>query len=179
MSPLAITASIIGLLALIIAGYAYLYPTQVLKKLSNYPRSIWPGRIFVTIDLIWAAYAVTTLHLGGVDAYKIHLIWVTPLCIYMAMRYMDDLLSVRALGGFLLLVAGPILGIMRWHPSLWRLVVAVLCYAWIIVGLFLLMEPWWFRRIAQLIKTENGLKIAAIAKGAVGLALIVLGIFVY
>lgn len=179
MSPLAIIATLIGLLALACSGYTYLHSIQVLKYLSRFPRSRWPGRILVAIDLIWAACAVTTLHLGGFDAYKIHLLWAAPLCIYMAIRYMDDLLSVRALGGFLLLAAGPILGVMRWHPSMWRLVVAVLCYAWIIVGLFFLMEPWWFRRIAQLVKTEGGLKNAAIAKGAVGLALLVLGLFVY
>jgi hypothetical protein len=149
------------------------------RALEKYPRSVWPGRILLAIDMAWAAYAVSLMHLGGFDSLKIHLYWLAPALVIIGAIYMDELLSVRALGGLLLLAAGPILAAARWHPSLWRLVISVLMYLWIVAGLFLVLEPWWFRRVMQCFQSPKAIRAGSLSKIIIGIGLIVLAIFVY
>ncbi len=180
MSPLAITAWILGTLAVGVGLFSACSPAWVRQGLRDFPRSIWPGRILLAVDMVWAAYAVTTLHLGGFDALKIHLYWIAPVCIVLGSLYLDELLSVRALGGLLLLAAGPILGATRWNPSQWRLVVTVITYLWILVGLVFVLEPWWFRRLtAPMLKSDLLIRIGGLFKAAVGFGLIALAFWVY
>ena len=148
MSELSIASLLIGLLALTAGGISLAAPARVRAGLAAFPRSIWPGRILAAIDLTWAAYELSLMHLGMFDAWKVHLFWLTPVAIALCVVYLDELLSPRALGGLLLLAAGPVLNAARWHPSDWRLIVTVIAYLWIVLGLVLLLSPWWFRRIS-------------------------------
>lgn len=181
MSELSVVALLIGLLALAIGGISLAAPARVLAGTERFPRSVWPGRILAAIDLVWAAYELTRMHLGMFDAWKVHLVWLTPVSIYLCIKFMDDLLSPRALGGLFLLAAGPVLDIARWHPSDWRLVITVIAYLWIVLGLTLLLEPWWFRRLMPRIAgtTARQVRIGGTLKAIFGLALIALAIFVY
>jgi hypothetical protein len=179
MSGIEVTAWILGILALAGGLFAAGAPETVRRGLELYPRSVWPGRILAAADLIWAAYAINLMHLGGFDAWKVHLVWLTPVCIVLAVVYLDELLSVRALGGLLLLAAGPMLNAARWHPSAWRLVISVLAYIWIGFGLLWLLEPWWFRRMAQRVQSLSFIRSAGMAKAGIGLGFIVLALLVY
>ena len=180
MSALAITAWILGTLAVGVGLFSACSPVLVRQGLRDFPRSIWPGRILLAVDVVWAAYAVTTLHLGGFDALKIHLYWLAPVCIVLGCRYLDELLSVRALGGLLLLAACPILNAARWNSSDWRLVVTCIAYAWILVGLVFLLEPWWFRRLCTPFLEKDGvIRTGGLFKAAVGAGLIALAFWVY
>ena len=180
MSPLAVTAWILGTLAVGVGLFSACSPAWVRQGLRDFPRSVWPGRILLAVDVVWAAYAVTTLHLGMFDAWKVHLYWLAPVCIVLGCLYLDELLSVRALGGLLLLVAGPILNAARWNPSDWRLVVTCIAYAWILVGLVFLLEPWWFRRLcARMVLSDRIIRIGGIFKAAVGFGLIALAFWGY
>ena len=59
-------------------------------------------------------------------------------------------------------------------------VIVALAYVWIIYGLILLMSPWWFRKFYRPFLENAALfKAAALAKTAMGLILIVLGLRVY
>jgi len=181
MSELSIIALLIGLLALAIGGISLAVPARVLAGTERFPRSIWPGRILAAVDLVWAAYNLTLMHLGMFDAWKIHLVWLVPVAIFLCVKYMDDLLSPRALGGLFLLAAGPVLAAARWNPSDWRLVITVLAYLWIVLGLTFLLEPWWFRRLMPWIvgSTENQVRFGGVLKALLGLGLIALALFVY
>lgn len=181
MSELAVVTLLIGLLALAIGGISVAAPARVREGTARFPRSIWPGRIVVTIDLIWAAYNLTLMHLGMFDAWKVHLYWLTPVAIYLCINYLDELLSPRALGGLFLLCAGPVLAAARWHPSDWRLVVTVIAYLWILLGLTFLLSPWWFRRLMPWIVGSNDRQAQIIGgvKALLGLALIALALSVY
>lgn len=179
MSTLSIIAWIIGTLAIGGGLLAVRAPAMVRHILDKFPRSVWPGRILLTVDLVWAAYGVSQMHLGGFDPMKIHLYWVTPVCIVLGSLYLDELLSVRTLGGLLLLVAGPMLSAARWHDSDWRLVISVLAYLWILVGLLFLLSPWWFRRIAQRLNTDAILRAAGVGKVLFGLGFIALAVLAY
>jgi hypothetical protein len=179
MSGLSVIAGFLGIFAIAGGVFAAKAPETVIDGLEKYPRSIWPGRILAAVDLVWAAYAINLMHLGGFDAWKVHLIWLAPVCIVLAVRYLDEMLSVRALGGLLLLAAGPMLNAARWHPSLWRLVISVLAYLWIAFGLLWLLEPWWFRRMVLLMKSPRVIRASGLVKAAIGLVLILLALLVY
>jgi uncharacterized protein YjeT (DUF2065 family) len=181
MSELSIAALLIGLLALTGGTISLLAPAKVRAGVAAFPRSVWPGRILASIDLIWAAYNLTLMHLGTFDAWKVHLYWLTPVAIVLCVVYLDELLSPRALGGFLLLAAGPVLAIARWHPSEWRLIVTTIAYLWILFGLTFLLSPWWFRRIAGRLTGlgDHAVRIIGAIKAAVGLGLIALALLVY
>ena len=169
MSTLAIIAWILGTLAVGVGLFAVAAPDVVRRGLTDFPRSIWPGRILLAVDMVWAAYAVTTLHLGIFDAWKVHLYWLAPVSIVLGCLYLDELLSVRALGGLLLLAAGPVLAAARWNPSNGRLVVTCITYVWILIGLTFVLEPWWFRRLMKpIIQNDLLVRCAGVCKTAVG-----------
>ena len=179
MSTLAVIAWILGTFAIGGGLVVFGVPKMVRRGMDDYPRSVWPGRILLAVDMVWAAYAVNQMHLGGFDVWKVHLYWLAPVLTVIGCLYLDELLSVRALGGLLLLAAGPILNAARWHPSLWRLVVTLIAYLWIGVGLLFLLEPWWFRRIASRVQSVTALRAGGLAKALIGLGLIVLAWLVY
>ncbi|MBM4152425.1 MAG: hypothetical protein FJ220_02740, partial [Kiritimatiellaceae bacterium] len=149
MSELAIITLLIGTITVVVGGFMCANPGRVKADLIAFPRSRWPGWILAAMDLIWAAYELSKMHFGSFDAWKPHLYWLTPIAIVLCIIYLDELLSPRSLGGFLLLAAGPVLGIARWHPSDARIVISILAYLWIIIGLLFLLSPWWFRRLAN------------------------------
>jgi hypothetical protein len=100
--------------------------------------------------------------------------------IFLCIKYLDELLSPRALGGFLLLAAGPVLDAARWNPSGWRLIVTVIAYLWIGFGLLLLLSPWWFRRIVLLAtKNRSALRVGGAVKLFAGIGLLLLALLVY
>jgi hypothetical protein len=180
MFELSQIAVLIGLAAVAGGSCAVWFPDRLRDGLAAFPRSIWPGRILAAVDLVWAAYELSLMHLGMFDAWKIHLYWLTPVAIFLCINYLDDLLSPRALGGFLLLLAGPVLDTARWHPSDWRLVITVLAYLWIAAGLLFLLSPWWFRRITQpFIRSNTVMRLAGWLKIAAGAGLIALAVLVY
>ena len=181
MSELSIASLLIGLLALTAGGISLAAPARVRTGLAAFPRSIWPGRILAAIDLAWAAYELSLMHLGMFDAWKVHLFWLTPVAIALCVVYLDELLSPRALGGLLLLAAGPVLNAARWHPSDWRLIVTVIAYLWIVLGLVFLLSPWWFRRISVWLtgRGDNAVRITGAIKAAAGLGLIALALLIY
>lgn len=179
MSALAVIAWILGTFAIGGGLLAAKAPAKVRRGMENYPRSVWPGRILVVIDLLWAAFAINLMHLDMFDALKVHLYWLAPVCIVLSILYLDELLSVRALGGLLLLAAGPMLNAARWHPSAWRYVMAVLAYIWIGFGLLWLLEPWWFRRMALRVQSLSVVRAGGVFKVLIGAGLIALALLVY
>jgi uncharacterized protein YjeT (DUF2065 family) len=180
MFELSTISILIGLAALTGGAFAVVSPARLRAGLEGFPRSVWPGRILAAVDLAWAAYELSRMHLGMFDAWKVHLYWLTPLAIYLCIRYLDDLLSPRALGGFLLLLAGPVLDVARWHPSAWRLVITTLAYLWIGIGLLFLLSPWWVRRLSQVAgRTDTTIRALGLLKMAAGAALVALGLLVY
>lgn len=179
MSGLAVIAWILGTFAIGGGLLAAGAPEMVRRGMERYPRSVWPGRILLAVDMVWAAYAVNQMHLGGFDAWKVHLYWLAPVLTVVGCRYLDEMLSVRALGGLLLLAAGPVLNAARWNPSAWRLVITVIAYLWIAFGLLWLMEPWWFRRMALRMQSVAVIRGGGIIKVVFGAGLIALALLVY
>ena len=85
-------------------------------------------------------------NLGRFDIVKPALYLLAPACFFLLINFLDELLSARALGGLLLLIANPVLNAARWHDSAWRYVPIVLAYVWAVAGMLLVLSPYLFRR---------------------------------
>jgi hypothetical protein len=157
-----------------------LRPDLVKRFAELFPRSTVPAWIFTALCCWLGAKEALGMNMGFLDAYKKYIYVLSPAVFIASVVYMKELLAPRALGGFLLLIAVPILQVVRWHESPLRLVVVVLVYLWIVYGLILLMSPWYFRKMyLPFMGNPALLKTTAYAKTALGIGLLLLGIFVY
>lgn len=173
-------AIILGMLAMAGGLVGVLRPQLVSRFAEVFPRSVVPAWIFTALCCWLGAQEALSMNMGFLDAYKKYIYILSPAVFVASVIYMKELLAPRALGGFLLLIAVPILQIARWHESGWRLVVVVLVYLWIVYGLILLMSPWYFRKMyTPFLKNEALFKATACAKAVLGIVLLLLGILVY
>lgn len=171
---------ILGLLALCGGLTGILRPDLIKRFAELFPRSVVPAWVFTALCCWLGTREALHMNMGFLDAYKQYIYIIAPIVFIASVVYMKELLAPRALGGFLLLIAVPVLQAARWHESAWRLVVVVLVYLWIIYGLLLLLSPWWFRKTYQPFCSSAALfKATAYGKAAFGLVLLLLGIFVY
>ncbi|MFC1467437.1 hypothetical protein ACFLQY_01925 [Verrucomicrobiota bacterium] len=185
MTTLQMIGYIIGGLATFAGILMLTKPQAVLSKTDAFPRSKYPAWILTTINMIWAAWLCNQMYLGWFDPYK----WIFYVAggfgIVAIIRFLNELLAPRMLGAFLLLVASPCLRTARFFPtpmdpSPWRLVISVICYIWIIYGIYLLCCPWGFRRMNERwTKFDPNLKLGGFMKLAFGVALIAISALFY
>ncbi len=170
----------IGALATVGGLVGALRPELIKRFAGWFPRSTVPAWIFTALCCVLGAKEALGMNMGFLDAYKKYIYILSPAVFIASVVYMKELLAPRTLGGFLLLIAVPILQVARWHESSLRLVVVILVYLWIIYGLMLLLSPWYFRKMyVPFMDNAVLLKSTAYTKIVLGVALIVLGIFVY
>ena len=173
-------AIIIGVLGIAGGILGIVRPELVHRFAELFPRSKGPAWIFTALCCWLGAREALAMNMGFLEAYKPAIYVLAPAVFVASLIYMKELLAPRALGGFLLLIAVPILETARWHESAWRLAIVVVVYIWIIYGIFLLLSPWYFRKFyAPLLSNEALFKAMAIVKTAAGALLFVLGVFVY
>ena len=171
---------IIGVIALIIGGMG-VFASDILKqKIKEFPRSSVPAWIFLALCCLLGAREALQMNMGFLNEYKKAIYIISPAVFVASVIYMKELLAPRALGGFLLLIAVPILRIASQSGVLYFQIISTIVYIWILYGLLLLMSPWYFRKINKpLFDSPTLFKIAMVGKMIVGLLLIGLGIFVY
>ena len=177
---LQLIAIILGALATA-GGLAGMFRPELIRRFAEvFPRSVVPAWIFTALCCWLGAKETLDMNMGFLDAYKKYIYVISPAVFFASVVYMKELLAPRALGGFLLLIAVPILEVARWHESALRLVVVVLVYLWIIYGLIILFSPWYFRKFYKPFMEKDSLfKTAALGKTVIGIALVLLGLFVY
>ncbi len=117
-------------------------------------------------------------HWGRFEALK-PLIPVLAVLVFAAIVwFLDELLSPRALGGLLLLVANPVLNGVRWSDSAWRFVPALMAYAWVIAGCALMLHPWLFRQMTErFLKSDGTVRWAGWGKLVAGAVLLAAGLW--
>lgn len=136
--------------------------------LERFPRSVWAGRLLLSVDFLWIILMMHQSSFGEFGWIKeIYYRWVPGLetanlglftfikdptvaggvIVYLVILfYMNDLLAPRALGGLLLLLASPILTSARWMETSWRLVMVVIAYVMVVKGIMLVLSPFRFRQ---------------------------------
>jgi hypothetical protein len=180
---LAWISTALGAVLLALYGTMFLKPDAALKAWGRFPRSVRAAWVLTSIDLIWAGALLYDTPLGPVESYKPALFALVPIAIVLLVRFVDELLAARALGGLLILIPAPILDAARWHPSPWRLFIIVLCYIMVIKGVVLVLAPYVVRK--GLVVWSSGssprsrMRIALAIGMVVAVALIGLGLTVY
>ena len=180
MSPLAMAACVDGVAIVLVHIPAVFAPGLFRRALLAFPRSRWPGWALTLFDLAWVSWVIYHASLGRFEFMKPWLYVAAPVSFLLIVFFMDELLSPRAFGGFLLLVANPVLNAARWHESNWRWVMAIIAYVWVIGGIMLVLSPYRFRQIAEIAsKTELRCRVGGAVRLAVGTCLVILGLTVY
>lgn len=158
------------------AVVSLVWPDKIRAFASGFSRNVAWGWILTAIDLLWVAYVILHAPLGRFEFLKPAVYVAAPISFGLIVYSMGELLAARAAGGFLLLVANPILNAARWHPSPWRLVVVVLTYLWVIAGMVFVLSPY---RLRDLLNWAVGnparLRVLAVIRFLVGGLLIYLG----
>ncbi|MCF7839049.1 MAG: hypothetical protein K9N49_10515 [Candidatus Marinimicrobia bacterium] len=152
--------SLAGAFFLLGAG-ALAAPAAAWGALRAFPRSRWPGRILTVVDMVWVVWLVHAMSLGSFAWLKAWLYPSLPVVIVLIACLMNDLLAPRALGGLFLLIPTPLLRAVRFHPSLWRLLIVALAYALAITGMIWLLSPFRFRHWQErLLPTASKVRLA-------------------
>ncbi|MEM7397159.1 MAG: hypothetical protein AAF492_32965 [Verrucomicrobiota bacterium] len=180
MSELSIAALIVGFLSIGLHLPGLLAPDLVRQALQAFPRNMWAAVVLTAVDLVWVALLILDTDLGSFEHLKPAVYVLGPLSFFLLNKYLDELLAPRALGGLLLLIASPVLTVARWHESPLRLLMTVIAYIWVIKGIILVLSPYRFRTMAEVILRDNNrLRASAITGLVLGFGLIVLAVTVY
>jgi len=151
MSNLAVWALGFGVLKGAVSVWMLCCPKAARAALQAFPRSVWPGRIMAAGALAWAASMIHEMPMSESFAQFKGFIWLLcPAVILLVWFFMDEYLSVRSLGGLLLLLPTPVLAAARWHPSSWRHVMSVSAYLAVFAGMTLVLAPYMFRKTVAL-----------------------------
>ena len=180
MSEFGLLTLVLAGLLLVVHGAAMLKPAATARALRVFPRNKIAGWVLATLALVWAGWLVYKMPLGRFDHLKPWLFLVTPGVIFGTYTYMEELLAVRALGGLLLLYPAPVLAQARLSDSDWSVVMSLVCYALVIKGMLLVLNPWMFRKgVAWLTFSDWRLRLFGIIGTAFDLLLIVLAVGTY
>lgn len=168
--------------ALLVAAHipALAAPAGTERFLRQFPRSEFWGGVLMALATVWAFLLVWHMDLGEFTRLRTLMLAGIAAGGVLAWIYVREFLAVRALGILALLAAEPLLGSAFLRPELSRLLLAVLAYAWILLGLFWVGMPYVLRdQIAWVTATRGRLRVAAIAGLVYGIALLVCAVFFF
>ena len=181
MSNLAVWALVFGVLKGIGGVWMLRWPASARAALQAFPRSVWPGRIMAVGAFAWAAWLIHGMPMSEAFAQYKGLIWLLcPALILLVWFFMEEFLSVRALGGLLLLLPSAVLAAARWHPSSWRHVMSLSAYLAVFAGMALILMPYMFRKmVALFFDNDQRARMAGVAGCVAGAAFLGLAFLVY
>ena len=136
---------ITGVVLLAVHALALLRSNDSLKFLRQFPRSRAMGTLLIGLAAIWSFLLIQSMDLGEFARLRTPMLVAIVVGAFLAWKYVEEFLAVRAMGMLALLAAEPLLeaAFMRHETS--RLLLVVLAYVWIINGLFWVGMPWIMR----------------------------------
>lgn len=171
---------ITSLLLIGLFGWA-LWKTEACKHwLRNFPRSPRAGAVLLTLAAGWTWLLIKTMDLGEFSTLRPILLIVVPVAYFLSLRYIEDFLSIRALGMLLLLGAEPMLEAAFLKPQTSRLLLVCLAYAMIIKGMFFVGMPYLFLSWRdRVLRSPSVLRMALVGGLAYGVLLLLLALAFY
>jgi len=162
-------------------GLTGMFRPDLIKRFAElFPRSTIPAWVLTALCCFLGAREAGAMNMGVVDVIKPYIPFIAVAVFVVSVVYMKELLAPRALGGFLCLIAVPICRTAAMSGSPFFQVVTAVMYLGVIYGIIILMSPWYFRKFYQpFVNNEQLFKITAIVKTAVGILILMLGIFMY
>lgn len=180
MSLLTVWAVVTGS-ALAACGFAFLaFPERMKSGILSFPRNVLAGRILAALDIALVAWLLLTEGFVWFDAHRQLVFIAAPAAFFVVIFFMDELLSVRALGGLFLLIPFWILKAAFLHPATSRLLMTIFAYLLVAAGMVLTWSPYLFRRFVNRAYAGAHIDYAIGLSGAsLGLAMIIMGLIVY
>jgi uncharacterized protein with PQ loop repeat len=109
------------------------------------PRSRVTGFVLLTVGFLWSFWLLATMEMGEFSTFRKPLLIILPIGFVLVLRFVDEFLSVRALGILFLLAAEPLLDAAFFRNENSRLLVTVFAYLLIVLGLFWVTMPYLLR----------------------------------
>lgn len=145
MSSLAYATWFLSSFLIVFGLLALAAPSAWRGAMAAFPRHTPSAVLLTAVDLIWVAWLLLDMTKGRFAHLQPIIYIAAPVSFFLLTRYMEELLAPRALGGLLLLAAGPALDAARWNDSSLRLIFTTLIYVMIIKGIVLILSPYRFR----------------------------------
>ncbi len=180
MTRLAITSTILG--AAIIVGRVpgIINPEKFSANARKFPRSVLWGRILMGICAVWAGIVMFNAAVDDFAWLKPVVVIGVPIAYALVIHFADQFLAIRGLAALLLLIAKVTLNATDVSDSSSRLIVTVLAYLWVCVAVWMASAPHQVRDWINFITANTTRCRAACSLGAaVGVFLVLLGVFVY
>lgn len=171
---------VLGLVALSVSIYGMLNQEKVKNWMLAFPRSnVW-GYILMGVSTGWFLYNFNAENIADFARIQ-NLMLLLFLSVGVGtMLWVKDFLAVRGLSIFIILLAHSIVELTREVPSSARLVMVVLSYLYVISGIVFTIRPYIMRDvILWATYSVSRFKILLVARGVVGVILIVLGLTAY
>lgn len=177
---LRLTAIVLGLIYLASHLPGALAPARYGKWLRPLPRNYPLGVTLTLLATIWFVVLTGVMDLGEISNIRAQLMAVWAAAGVLLAIFVPGFLMMRGLGCLLLLAAALMLDAAFLALTPWRYAVTVLAYVWVIVGMILVYSPHLGRNwIDWATASDRRLRALCWPGAALGVLLIVLGIFVY
>ena len=176
---LKLTMLAVGIVLLLVHLLAAAKGREVREWLRNFPRNREAGVVLALVAGAWFFFLVKMMDLGDFDPWRNTVLICTPFAAALAILFIPDFLSVRALGTCALLAAEPLLESAFLRPEYVRLLLVVLVFAWVLLGMFWVGMPYTLRdQIAWVSASEKRWRAATFAGLAYGALLVAGGLLV-
>ncbi|MFC1498705.1 hypothetical protein ACFLS1_09600 [Verrucomicrobiota bacterium] len=180
MTKLALMTTALGSIMACIYMLMVIIPAPMRVWFKKFPRSRWSGAVLAAIDLICVEWILHNAALGRFEHLRLLLYLLGPIVFLLVVKFMNELLAPRALGGLLLLIPAPILAEARLHDTAFRYVIIVIAYILIIKGTILMLSPYKFRQWGNLLaKNEGSCRLWGVIGLGFAIFILYLGIAVY
>ena len=145
-----------GLFLSILGLWGLIRPDASQAAARSLPRSRVAGFVLFTIAFFWAFWLLATMEMGEFSSFRKPLLFIVPVGFLLVLRFVDEFLSVRALGILFLLAAEPLLDAAFFRSERSRLLVTVFAYLLIVAGLFWVTMPYLLRDQINWSARSNG-----------------------
>ncbi|MFK5921443.1 MAG: hypothetical protein QM496_04645 [Verrucomicrobiota bacterium] len=179
-----LTLKTVGLViaALLIAVHllALLKGESVRAWLRALPRNEKLGMWILAVDFAWCFLVWSEMDLGEFHSIEKTVQMVMVFGFLGFGYYVRELLAVRAIGLFVILLACPVLNAAFLQPPVTRLLLVFLAYTWVIKGMFYVGMPYLMRDgIDWVVAKPSRWKMSAIAGLAYGVAVLLCALMFY
>ena len=177
---LKVVGILIGLLWTAAHVLMMLRPAEIRAWLQKFPRSRPAGLVLLTVAFVWTYVLVYNMDWGEFYYLQTPVMIALPIFFYLVIRFVDDFLSVRALGILGLLAAAPVLDAAFLRPPVSRLLVVALAYVWVVMGMIYVSMPHVLRdQIGWLNRSAARWQAAAVAGIAYGVVVLLCAVAWY
>lgn len=155
-------------------------PNEWRRWSTAFPRSQVLGWVLVLGATAWFLRHVHTETLADFSRFKPYLLALFGTIGVLTCVYVNDFLAARGFALMLMLVAKLMVDTARWHESEWRWIVSALAYVWVFFGMWFTISPWRLRDFLEWHnRTDQRIRICALARLALAALLVVLGLTAY